>query len=232
MNKIIFSIIIPVYKEEKIINKTIENLQLFRSEKFEIIVVDGEKSGSTLKNIKNIKIKKIHSEKGRGIQMNKGAEKAKGEILVFLHADTILPENALTEIKNVIYDKRFSAGAFDLGINSNKTIFRVIEFISSIRSRLTRIPYGDQSFFLRKKFFLKIGGFKDFPIMEDVELMQRIKRIKCKIKIIHEKVLTSPRRWEKEGILFCTLRNWFLIILYFLGKSPEDLIKYYKGTSA
>jgi hypothetical protein len=118
-------------------------------------------------------------------------------------------------------------GAFDLEIKSKKRIFRLIERAASIRSRLTRIPYGDQAIFLKKSFFDQIGGFKDIPIMEDVELMQRVKKAGQKIKFIPRKVWTAARRWEKEGIVYCTLRNWILISLYMFGVSPEKLNKFY-----
>ncbi|MCK5255532.1 MAG: glycosyl transferase family 2, partial [Deltaproteobacteria bacterium] len=97
-------------------------------------------------------------------------------------------------------------------------------------SRFTRIPYGDQIIFLRKDYFNKIGGYKEIPLMEDVELMQRIKRQGDKICILTDKVVTSPRRWEKEGIIFCTLRNWIILTLYMIGISPSKLAKYYKSS--
>ncbi|MDP2647525.1 MAG: glycosyl transferase family 2, partial [Desulfobacterales bacterium] len=90
------------------------------------------------------------------------------------------------------------------------------------------IPYGDQAQFIQKDFFHQVGGFKEFPIMEDVEFMRRIKRAGKKIAIIPSRVYTSPRRWEKEGIVRCTLRNWVLIALYFLGGSPENLARFYR----
>ena len=228
MNKKIISIIIPVINESKIINETIEKLLKYYIKQIEIIVVDGEKKASTLKVIKNNQIIKIKSKKNRGIQMNEGAKIAKGEILLFLHSDTILPNNAFSKIKKVIYDKKYMAGAFILGLNSKKFIYRIIEQISTLRTKFTGIPYGDQAIFINKKFFFDIGAFKEYPIMEDVDLMQRVKKEKNKIYIIPDKVLTSTRRWEKEGLISCTLRNWFIIILYFLGKSPEKLVKYYK----
>jgi hypothetical protein len=125
-------------------------------------------------------------------------------------------------------DRAIVGGAFDLGIDSKRFAFRVIEKMASWRSRLTRIPYGDQAIFIRADYFRQLGGFRNIPIMEDVELMQRIKQKKGEIKIISKRVLTSPRRWEKEGIVFCTLRNWFLISLYFMGVRPETLARLYK----
>jgi len=124
-------------------------------------------------------------------------------------------------------DKRYVAGAFDLGIRSEKFIFRLIESAASLRSRATRIPFGDQAIFVRKDYFDKIGGYQDIPIMEDVEIMKRIRKRGDKIVILHQRVHTSSRRWEKEGILRCTLRNWLLQVLYLLGVSPHRFSKLY-----
>jgi len=224
-----YSIIIPVYREAEIINFTIDHLM--RLQKFadlEIIIADGDPQGSTLKQISNTNVKKIFCGKGRAQQMNCGAAEAEGDILIFLHADTRLPENALKNIAGISEDKAFVGGAFDLRIDSKRFAFRVIEKMASWRSRLTRIPYGDQAIFIRAEYFQQVGGFRNIPIMEDVELMQRIKQKKGKIKIIPERVLTSSRRWEKEGVVFCTLRNWLLISLFFLGVQPERLARFYK----
>ena len=224
-----YSFIIPVYREAEIINSTIDHLMCLQ--KFaaaEIIVADGDQEGSTLREISNTNVKKILCPEGRARQMNCGAAKSSGDILIFLHADTRLPENALKKIATLLEDETFVGGAFDLGIDSQRFAFRIIEKIASIRSRLTRIPYGDQAIFIRRDYFQSLGGFKDIPIMEDVELMRRIKRRRGKINILKDKVKTSPRRWETEGVVFCTLRNWFLITLYLLGAKPETLAKFYK----
>jgi rSAM/selenodomain-associated transferase 2 len=224
-----YSFIIPVYRETEIINSTIDYLICLQ--KFagaEVIVVDGDPQGSTLKQISNTGVKKILCPKGRARQMNCGAAKASGDILIFLHADTRLPENALKKIDTILEDKAIVGGAFDLGIDSDRFAFRIIEKMASWRSRLTRIPYGDQAIFIRRDYFLALSGFKDIPLMEDVELMQRVRRNQGKIFILKEKVKTSPRRWESEGIIYCTLRNWLLITLYLSGVKPEKLVRLYR----
>jgi rSAM/selenodomain-associated transferase 2 len=224
-----YSFIIPVYQEEEIINSTIDHLiHLQKFADAEIIVADGDYEGSTLREISNTNVKKILCPKGRARQMNCGAAKSSGDILIFLHADTRLPEKALKKIATLLEDETIVGGAFDLGIDSQRFAFRIIEKIASIRSRLTRIPYGDQALFIRRDYFQSLGGFKDIPIMEDIELMHRIKQGRGKINILKDKVTTSPRRWETEGVVFCTLRNWFLITLYSLGAKPETLAKFYR----
>jgi len=224
-----FSIIVPVLHERKRINELIERLYRLDSEKScEIIVVDGVQERDTLEAIHANDVVKIFSEKGRAKQMNAGASVARGKILVFLHADTELPIGALKKMDAVV-EKGYMAGGFDLGIRSNKLIFKVIAFLGSLRSRLNRIPYGDQAIFICRDYFHKMGGYKEIPLMEDVELMRRIKRSGNKIWILYDRVMTSARRWEREGIVYCTLRNWILQILYFLGISPDRLTNFYRS---
>lgn len=226
MNKI--SIIIPVLNEQKTINETIEKIYASNKVVFEIIVVDCDPKGSTIESVKKSNVIKLISQRGRAKQMNAGAKKASGKILLFLHSDTELPNDALNKISTLFNTANYVAGAFDLEINDKKTIFRIIEKVASFRSRLTSIPYGDQAIFVDKDYFKKIGGFSDIPLMEDVELMQRIKKLKGKIHIFKETVKTSSRRWQKEGVFYCTIRNWFLICFYYLGVSPEKLVRFYK----
>lgn len=222
------SVILPVWNEASIINHTIATILSQRcSKNMEIIVVDGSAEGETIQAVQEKEVKKIVSEKGRSRQMNAGATIACGEVLFFLHADTLLPGEALCAIASIMQRREFVGGAFDLGIDSDRTVFRLIETAASLRSRITRVPYGDQGIFMRKDYFHAIGGFREMPLMEDVDLMRRIKKAGDKICIIPLKVKTSPRRWEKEGILSCTLRNWTIITLYYLGFPPEKLVKYY-----
>jgi rSAM/selenodomain-associated transferase 2 len=224
-----FSIIIPVLHEAERINDLIGHLgQLDPEKSSEIIVVDGAPEEDTLRVIRDERVIKVSSGKGRARQMNAGAFAAKGEVLIFLHADTELPLSALKRLDEFIYRNEFVGGAFDLGIKSDKMIFKVIAFLGSLRSRLNRIPYGDQAIFVRRNYFNEIGGYNDIPLMEDVELMRRIKRCGKKILIFHDRVMTSPRRWEEEGVIYCVLRNWTLQILYFLGVSPHKLVNFYK----
>ena len=226
-----FSIIVPAFHEGENINDLTECLNRLDSDmNREIIVVDGAQEKDTLGAIRNGKVIKLSSERGRAKQMNAGASAARGEILIFLHADTELPTHALKKIHSLLEQKEVVGGAFDLGIKSDKFIFKVIGRLASWRSRLNRIPFGDQAIFIRREYFSRIGGYKEIPLMEDLELMRRIKKSGDKIWIFYERVMTSPRRWEKEGVLYCTLRNWTLQALYLLGISPHKLIMYYKSS--
>ena len=230
MSSIKFSIIVPVFHEGEKVNELISYLHHLDPEKnLEVIVVDGSLERDTLAAINSNHVIKISSEKGRAKQMNMGASASRGDILIFLHADTELPIHALKKINTLLGRKKYVGGAFDLGIKSDKLIFKVIGVFASLRSRLNRIPFGDQAIFIRKEYFIKIGGYKEIPLMEDVELMRRVKKSGSKIWIFHDRVMTSPRRWEKEGVIYCTFRNWSLQALYFLGVSPDKLIHFYKN---
>ncbi|HET6516440.1 MAG TPA: TIGR04283 family arsenosugar biosynthesis glycosyltransferase [Thermodesulfovibrionales bacterium] len=222
------SIIVPVWHEASIIHEAVSAiLSLPYKGDREVIVVDGSPHGETIEAIRNPGVKTALAEKGRSKQMNKGAALASGEILFFVHVDTELPEGALNALSSVMGQVGVVAGAFDLGIRSERPVFRIIEKAASLRSRITRIPYGDQAIFVMRDYFRAMAGFREIPLMEDLDFMKRIRKAGDKIVIIPEKVMTSPRRWEKEGILYCTLRNWTLRTLYLLGIPPETLAKLY-----
>jgi rSAM/selenodomain-associated transferase 2 len=227
-----FSIIVPVLHESDRINQLVDHLfNLENAQTSEIIVIDGSPKRDTINALQNNRVIKIISEKGRAIQMNTGASVAKGEILIFLHADTELPVDALTKIGSVMRRNKYVGGAFKLGIKSEQFIYKALAYWVSIRCYITRIPYGDQAIFIRKDYFNNIGCYPNIPLMEDVELMRRIKKRGYKICIIPDPVMTSPRRWEKEGFIYVNLRNMVLLILYLLGVSPEKLAHFYKTNS-
>jgi rSAM/selenodomain-associated transferase 2 len=224
------SIIIPVLHEQGMINDLLEQLKTLQTPpSFEVIVVDGSPTHETLDAIKDPGVVRLISVQGRGHQLNQGAAAASGDILLFLHADTTLPENALRCIQTALQDERLVGGAFDLTINSSKLIFKVVSRMIFSRSWLTRVPFGDQAIFLRKQYFDAIHGYKEIPLMEDVELMRRIRKKGGKITLLREHVITSPRRWESEGVVICTLRNWTIRTLYYLRIHPDILVRFYKN---
>lgn len=226
----IVSLIIPVLNEAENISGTIQHIrELDAGGAAEIIVVDGDPEGSTISAIRDKGVRTVVSAKGRARQMNCGAALATGDVLLFLHADTFLPSNAFALVLAAMNDTGFVGGAFDLGFTTRRRIFRITEAYVFLRTRLTRIPFGDQAIFIRRDFFEEIGGYRELPIMEDVDLMKRIRKRGDRIRIIPEKVRTSPRRYEQEGIIYTTIRNGMLQLQYALGVSPERLVRWYKS---
>lgn len=194
----------------------------------EVIVVDGDPAGSTIRRIRHPAVRTLLAPAGRGIQMNRGAAMARGRILLFLHVDTVLPADGLPQLLTAMQRPGIAGGAFDLGIDSRAPAYRIITAVASIRSRITRIPYGDQAIFMDRRVFSALGGYRPFPIMEDVDLMSRFKRSGHRLAFIPRCVLTSPRRWERDGIVRGTIRNWALITAYLLGASPHWLARFYR----
>ncbi len=224
------SVIVPVFREAETINRFLEGVQkVFPAPGHEIIVVDGSPERDTVAAIQLPQVRTAGSGKGRASQMNRGAAMAKGTILLFLHADTRLPGNAADVITHTLLrDPGLAGGAFSLGIDDDRLSLKIIEWSANLRSRLTRAPYGDQSLFFRKAYFDRVGGFREIPIMEDLELMTRIRKQGGRIHILTQKSVTSSRRWKKEGIAVCTLRNWLIRLLYHLGVSADSLAAFYR----
>jgi uncharacterized protein len=227
------SVIIPALHEGRAIEHTLKRLAVVAGAvRYEVIVVDGDPQGSTLHYLpQDERITGILSQAGRGKQMNAGADLARGQILLFLHADVGLPPQALPKIMETFENTKAVAGAFDFCIDSPSWILKWISRGASLRTRLTRIPYGDQAIFITGQIFIELGGYPDVPILEDVDLMRRLKRRRLPIVLICDRVSVSARRWEQEGILFCTLRNWILLLLFYLGVSPDHLVRWYRPLS-
>jgi rSAM/selenodomain-associated transferase 2 len=221
------SVIIPVYGEAGSITACIKNVRECCGEDCEIIIVDGSADGSTLSAVKDDGVMLLSSPPGRAVQMNYGAKKAAGNILLFLHADTTLPLEADTLIRRALLAPCASAGAFKLGFDTSARSMKFIACIADLRCRIERVPYGDQAVFITCKAFAELGGFPEIPLMEDVELFRKIKNKKLEIVVLKESVTTSARRYQAKGALRCAFRNTFLRILHVLGISPETLSKWY-----
>jgi rSAM/selenodomain-associated transferase 2 len=219
------SIIIPVFNESIIVQKFIS--KLLDNSNIEIIVVDGGSQDKTVELVKELGVKIIlSSQAGRAIQMNLGAASATGEILLFLHADTQLPTVYQETIIEILSRPQTIAGAFELAIAGQEKSLRFIEKMVNWRSRFLSLPYGDQALFLKASVFQEMGGFSNLPIMEDFELVRRLRK-KGKIAIATTKVITSSRRWQKLGVWKTTLINQLIIVGYYLGIAPKKLAYLY-----
>ncbi len=221
------SIIIPVLNEARVIQQTVERLQ--ENSGVEIIVIDGGSQDKTVALAQQTGAKVLTvASKGRAAQMNAGAAIAQGSILLFLHADTQLPLDFNYLAVHTLKQPGVIAGAFELAIAGTDKSLRWIEIMVKMRSRLLSLPYGDQAIFLNKQTFKDIGGFADLPIMEDFELVQRLKH-QGKIAIAPAQVITSGRRWQKLGVWQTTLINQLVIAGYYLGIPADKLSNLYRS---
>lgn len=221
----IISIIIPSLNEEEYINQTLTHLISLPGD-FEIIVVDGGSRDGTLAVVKKfIKVKLVSSEKGRGIQMNNGAKIAKGKVLLFLHADTLLPYNAYPSILAFMQNEKNVGGSFYLKLDKDHLLLDFYSWCSKLNMEL--FTYGDHAIFIRKRIFEQIGGYKKIPLMEDVEIQRRL-RMAGRFKKLDSAVTSSSRRFEKTGTIRQLLIDVFLILSFKLGVSPGKLKKFYK----
>lgn len=223
-----FSIVVPVYHEEEEIADFVHFVEsLNESAKAELVVVDGA-GGSTLSQIPEtpLEVSELVTRAGRGYQISAGCQAAAGETILVVHVDTRIPTDSLVAVRSALL--HYPAGAFDLSIPSNNPIVRTIGIVGRIRSRFSRVPYGDQAHFFRRTVLDRIGGYPEIPLMEDVAFMDELKRRDIPITILRRKARTSDRRWTKEGAVFTTARNWTILTAYRLGASPESLLRWYR----
>jgi rSAM/selenodomain-associated transferase 2 len=219
------SIIIPTYNEAERLAVLLPELLLIPGA--EILVVDGGSNDNTADTARALGAKVLESHPGKANQMNTGAQAARGDILLFLHGDTRLTPGFKEHVRAAISLPGVAAGAFRLVINGRGFSLRMIEWLANIRSRVLQMPYGDQAIFVRADLFSAMGGFPDLPIMEDFELVRRLKR-KGRIVIIPLAATTSARRWKKLGVLRTTAINQAIIAGYLLGVNPRNLAEWYR----
>jgi rSAM/selenodomain-associated transferase 2 len=228
-------VIVPVLNEAANISATLACLQALRACGAEVILVDGGSSDATLEISQPLVDRQIHSARGRANQMNAGAAAARGDILLFLHADTRLPPDALglitrglTSLSTTLgtgSDKTW--GRFDVHIDGKPRMLRLIAAMMNLRSRLSGIATGDQAIFIRRTEFVAVGGFPDLALMEDIEISTRLKR-RSRPLCLRQKVATSGRRWVSRGVWRTILLMWRLRLLYWCGVPAEKLLKEYQ----
>jgi rSAM/selenodomain-associated transferase 2 len=221
------SVVIPVLNEERTLAATVQALLALRPH--EILVVDGGSDDQTRDLCASLNVKLIRSARGRARQMNEGARLASGDILLFLHADTRLPESALTDIKSALGDERCPGGRFDVELEGRHWMLKIIGALINFRSRVTRVGTGDQAIFARREVFVRLGGYPDIPLMEDIAFCRALKRL-GRIACLRSRVITSARRWESDGVWLTVVRMWTLKFLYFAGVSPARLKRFYADT--
>lgn len=218
------SVIIPVLNEATILNQSLSRLTP-QLKGYELIIVDGGSTDGTpliAKRYGQI----ISVERGRARQLNAGAAAARGDILLFLHADVWLDSGAIEGVGTAI-SAGYIGGAFKQRIEGDHPLYRLIECAANFRAKRLKIFYGDGGIFVRRTYFDRIGGFPDIPIMEEVGFSRKLRR-HGEVTLVEPRIHISARRWQKNGILRTTLTNWLITLLYLLRVPPNHLAKLYR----
>ncbi len=222
------SIVVPALDEAANLERLLPDLAA-RCPGAEVIVVDGgSRDGTGAVAQRHPAVRYLESPPGRARQMNAGARAARGNALLFLHADSVLPAGATAAIARALAEPAVVGGRFDVRFTSPRRPFRMIAAFMNWRSRLTRICTGDQGIFVSRSAFEALGGYADIPLMEDVEFTARLKRLGA-LACLHLRITTSSRKWERDGILRTILLMWALRLLYFCGADPVRLHHWYYG---
>ena len=220
------SIIIPVRNEAAVLLEQLRPLQALRKQGHELILVDGQSSDGSPQAATSLVDKLLSSKPGRATQMNLGAAQAQGEVLLFLHADTRLPEAADTLISQALIGHDW--GRFNVRLSGQHVLLRIVERMMNLRSCLTGIATGDQGIFVRRERFEQIGGYPELPLMEDIEISKRLRQACGRPACIRTPLTTSSRRWEQHGILRTIVMMWRMRLLWFCGVPAERLAAQYR----
>jgi rSAM/selenodomain-associated transferase 2 len=220
------SIIVPVLNEGEGIAATLDALADLRALGTEVIVVDGGSRDATIQRARLRADRVIPAPRGRALQMNAGAAKATGDVLLFLHADTRLPRDADHVLLNGLERSGRAWGRFNVKIEGRSPLLILVGWLMGLRSRVTGIATGDQAIFVRRDAFQAAGGFPEIPLMEDIALCKRLKRVSAPL-CLSERVITSGRRWEQNGVINTVVLMWRLRLAYFFGADPKELAEQY-----
>jgi rSAM/selenodomain-associated transferase 2 len=221
------SVVMPVLNEAQHVERALRELQPLRQRGHEVIVVDGDSGDGTADLARPLADQLIGAPKGRASQMNAGARAARAEVLLFLHCDTQLPEDADRMILNGLQETNAAWGRFDVRIEGRHPLLRGVAAMMNLRSRASGICTGDQAIFVYRELFLRLQGYPPIALMEDIALSRMLRRVSAP-HCIHTPVHTSGRRWERAGVVRTILLMWWLRLRYFLGVSPARLARLYE----
>lgn len=221
------SIIIPTINEAADIVNTLSNLRRHKDDDIEIIIADGGSNDRTVALSRPFIDNLVQSLPGRARQMNAGAMMAKGDVLLFLHADTRLPDDFISAIEDALLPDETVWGYFDISLSGRRQSFRIIERMINMRTAITDVASGDQALFVTRRTFEKLGGYPDIRLMEDIAFSRQLKRLSRPARI-RQKAITSSRRWQEYGVTRTVLLMWSLRLAYYCGVDPDRLWQRYK----
>jgi rSAM/selenodomain-associated transferase 2 len=220
------SIIVPALDESQAIAATLAALAPLRARGAELLVVDGGSRDGTREIAAPLCDRVLQAPRGRASQMNAGARASRGAIFLFVHADTRLPEGAFDAIERALANDR-AWGRFDVAIEGRSPLLALVAWSMNLRSRVTGIATGDQAIFVRREAFERAGGFPDIALMEDIAFSKALKRV-SRPACLRERVATSGRRWERDGVVATIALMWRLRLAYALGADPQHLARRYR----
>lgn len=220
------SVIVPMLNEASGLPRLLSQLLPLQATGYQVLLVDGGSDDGSPQLARQAGMTVIEAPRGRAQQMNAGAALANNEVLLFLHADTLLPAEAGRLVTSALQNSQQVWGRFDVHIDGRPWMLRVVAFMINLRSRLSGIATGDQAMFVRRERFEQLGGFADLPLMEDIELSRRLKQVSRPL-CLRQKVLTSGRRWETRGVWKTIFLMWRLRYAYWRGVPASELAKAY-----
>ena len=221
------SVIVPALDEGETIAATLARLQPLRGRGHEVLVVDGGSRDDTRARAAALADRVLQAPRGRARQMNAGAAQAAGDLLWFVHADTLVPPDADRLLVAALAGRGAAWGRFDVRLSGRRTLLRLIGRLMNLRSRLTGIATGDQGLFVSRELFGRVGGFPDLPLMEDVELSRRLRR-ELRPLCLRQRLVTSSRRWKQRGVLRTVALMWYLRAAWALGVPAQRLAARYE----
>jgi rSAM/selenodomain-associated transferase 2 len=224
------SVIVPMLDEEGAITATLDAIRASAPvagvDALEVIVIDGGSSDRSVVVARTRRDRLIEGPRGRARQMNTGAAEASGDVLAFVHADTIVPPTFARDINQALADPRIAGGRFDITFDTRSPAFAVVATLISLRSRMMRSATGDQAIFVRRDVFDRLGGYANIDLCEDMDLIRRMRR-KGGVACLRSRVITSARRWERGGVVRTIVRIWIIKSLFLAGVSPAWLKRHY-----
>lgn len=221
------AIVVPVLNESDAIPLLTDVLAGLCADGVEVLLVDGGSTDGSVEKARAAGLRVLEAPRGRARQMNAGARATRGEVLLFLHADTVLPVGARHAVLGALANGQRAWGRFDVRIEGRAVMLRVVAWFMNWRSRLTGVATGDQAIFATRRAFEAVGGFPDQPLMEDIELSRRLRRL-SRPACLRERVVTSGRRWERHGVWRTIWLMWRLRLAYWLGVTPNELAARYR----